>query len=74
MEEQVVFLSYGAPVFDVTDYSGWRSKMKYYLKKFGFWEIVMNLPIFSNKKTKLVALKESEKDNTSYLKFIMDGL
>ena len=30
------------PVLDVTDYFGWRSKMKAYLKKFGVWEIVVN--------------------------------
>ena len=61
-------------VLDVTDYFGWRSKMKAYLKKFGVWEIVINPPIPSNKKSKSVAHKEEKKDNTTTLKFLMDGL
>ena len=62
------------PVLDVTDYFGWRSKMKAYLKKFGVWEIVVNPPAQSNKKTKSAAQKDSMKVNTIALKFLMDGL
>ena len=61
-------------VLDMTDYFSWRSKMKAYLKKFGVWEIVINPPAPSNKKGKLVAHKELKKDNTTALKFLMDGL
>ena len=45
------------PVFDVTDYFGWRSKMKSYLKNFSVWEIVINPLVASNKKTKSAAQK-----------------
>ena len=61
-------------VLDVTDYFGWRSKMKAYLKKFGVWEIVINPPTPSNKKGKAVAQKEAKKDNATALKFLMGGL
>ena len=62
------------PRFDVKDYFGWRSKMKAYLKKFGVWEIVINPPNLSNKKDKAAAQKDAKKDNTTALKFLMDGL
>ena len=48
--------------------------MKDYLKKFGIWEIVINPPTPSNKKGKSAAQKEAKKDNTTSLKFLMDGL
>ena len=48
--------------------------MKAYLKKFGFWEIVINPPTPSNKNGTSVAQKEAKKDNTTALKFLMDGL
>ena len=57
-------------VLDVTEFFGWRSKMKAYLKKFSVWEIVVNPPVQPNKKTKTAA----EKDNKISLKFLMDGL
>ena len=44
--------------------------MKFYLKKFGVWEIVVNPPNHPNKKTKTIA----EKYNQISLKFFMDGL
>ena len=62
------------PILDVTNYFGWRSNMKAYLKKFGVWEIVVNPPAQSNKKTKLASQKDAKKDNTIALKFLMDGL
>ena len=49
-------------------------KKKAYLKKFGVWEIVINPPAPSNKKGKSAAQKEAKKDNTTTLKFLMDGL
>ena len=48
--------------------------MKAYLKNFGIWEIVINPPAPSNKKGKSTAQKEEKKDNTTALKFLMDGL
>ena len=60
-------------VLDVTDYFNWRSKMKEYLKKFGIWDIFINPHAPSNKKGKLAAQKKAKKDNTTSLKFLMDG-
>ena len=47
--------------------------MKVYLKKFGVWEIVINPPNLSNK-DKATTQKNAKKDNTTTLKFLMDGL
>ena len=44
------------------------------MKKFCVWEIVVNPPAQSNKKTKSAAQKDAKKDNTIALKFLMDGL
>ena len=48
--------------------------MKAYLKKFGVWEIMVNPPAQSNKKTKSATQKNAKKDNAIALKFLMDGL
>ena len=48
--------------------------MKVYLKKFGVWEIVINPPNLSNNKDKAAAHKDAKNDNTTTLKFLMDGL
>ena len=48
--------------------------MKAYLKKFGIWEIVINPLTPSNKKGKSAVQKEANKDNTTALNFLMDGL
>ena len=74
MEAKAESSSNDVPVFNETDYFGWRSKMKVDLKKFGVWEIVINPPIPTNKKAKSVAQKEAKKDNIIALKFLMDGL
>ena len=73
MDPQEEFIN-DVPRFDVKDYFGWRSKMKAYLKKFGVWKIVINPPNLSNKKGKAAAQKDAKKDNTTALKFLMDGL
>ena len=62
------------PILDMTDYFGWRRNMKYYLKKFGVWDIVINPPIPSRKKTNTVAQNDANKDNTISLKFVFDEL
>ena len=74
MEEKKESSSNDEPVLDMTNYFNWRIKMKAYLKKFGIWEIVINLPAPSNKKGKLATQKEAKKDNTTSLKFLMDGI
>ena len=74
MEENEESSSNDVPILDMTDYFSWRSKMKAYLKKFGVWEIFINPPAPSNKKGKSAAQKEVKKDNTTTLKFLMDGL
>ena len=48
--------------------------MKAYLKKFDVWEIVINPPAASNKKGKSTTQMEAKKDNTTALKFLMDGI
>ena len=74
MEEKVESSSNDVPVLDVTNYVDWRRKMKEYLKKFGVCDIVVNPTTPSNKKGKSAAQKEAKKDNTTALKFLMDGL
>ena len=74
MEGQEEVTNNDIPFFDMEDYLGWRNKMKNCLNKFGVWEIVVNPPVQSNKKTKLVAQKDVEKDNNISLKFLMDGI
>ena len=61
-------------VLDVIDYFDWRSKMNTYLKKYRIWEIVINSPAPSKNKGKLAAQKEAKKENTTALKFLIDGL
>ena len=74
MEEKKESSSNDVPILDIIDYFIWRSKMKSYLKKFGIWEIVINPLVPSNKKGKSVAQKEEKMDDTTTLKFLMDGL
>ena len=74
MERQAEFTNNDVPVFDMLDYFGWRSKMKACLKKFGIWKIVVNPPTQSNKTVNSAAQKDTKKDNTISLKFLMDGL
>ena len=74
MEEKKESSSNDVPILHITYYFSWRSKMKAYLKKFGVWEIVINPPAPSNKKGKSAAQKEAKKDNTTALKFLLDGL
>ena len=74
MEEKKESSSNDVPILDITDYFSWRRKMKAYLKKLGIWEIVINPLAPSNKKGKSATQKEVKKDNTTTLKFLMDGL
>ena len=60
MEAKEESSSNDMPIFDMTDYFSWRSKMKAYLKKFGVWEIVINPPSPSNKRGKVAAQKEGQ--------------
>ena len=48
--------------------------MKAYLKKYGVWEIVINVVAPSNKKSKVANQKEAKKNNTTALKFLLVGL
>ena len=74
MEEKKESSSNDVPILDITDYFSWGNKMKAYLKKFDIWEIVINPLAPSNKKGKSAAEKEVKKENTTALKFLMDGL
>jgi hypothetical protein len=73
-EENVCIPFDSVSVFDETDYFGWRAKMKAYLKKYGVWEIVINIAIPTNKKSKAANQKEDNKNNAIALKFVLDGL
>ena len=70
MKWSTKLINHEVPVLEKSDYFGWRSKMKDYLKKFGVWEIVVNPPNQPNKKTKTTV----ETYNKIALKFLMDGL
>ena len=48
--------------------------MKAYLKKYGVREIVINVVAPSNKKSEAANQKEAKKNNTTALKFLLDGL
>ena len=48
--------------------------MKAYLKKYGVWEIVINVAAPTNKKSKAANQKEANKNNAIALKFLLDGL
>ena len=74
MEEKVCISVDVVPVFDKHDYFGWRPKMKAFLKKYGVWEIVINVAAPSNKKSKVANHKEAKKNNSTSLKFVLDGL
>ena len=73
MEAKEEASSNDVPVLDMTDSFSWRSKMKAYLNKFGIQEIVIN-PLTLSNKDKLATQKEEKKDNTTTLKFLIDGL
>ena len=62
------------PLFDETDYFAWRAKMKDFLKRFGVWEIVINAHVPSKKQSKAAAKKEAQRNDSTTLKFILDGL
>ena len=73
-EEKVCIPVDTISVFDKVDYFVWRARMKAYLKKYGVWEIVINVAASTNKKSKVANQKEAKKNNTTTLKFLLDGL
>ena len=73
-EEKVCISIDVVPIFDKHDYFGWRAKMKTFLKKYGVWEIVINVANPSKKKSKTENQKEAQKNNATALKFLLDGL
>ena len=70
MEGSTKLIDHEVPILEKSDYFGWMSKMKGYLKQFGVWEIVVNPPNHPSKKTKATV----EKDNKIALKFLTNGL
>ena len=74
VEEKVFIPVDTVPVFDKHDYFGWRARMKAYLKKYGVSEIVINVVVPNNKKSKAANQKEAKKNNATALKFLLDGL
>ena len=74
MAEKVESLRNEVPLFDETDYFAWRAKMKEFLKRFGVWEIVINAHVPSKNQSKAAAKREVKKNDSTTLKFILDGL
>ena len=70
MEGSAKLIDHEVPILEKSDYFGWRSKIKSYLKQFSVWEIVVKPPNQTNKNTKA----EVEKDNKVALNFLMDGI
>ena len=62
------------PVFDETDYFAWRAKMKEFLKKIGVCDTVINAHVPSKNQSKAASKKEVKKNDSTTLKFILDGL
>ena len=74
MVETTESLGNEIPLFDETYYFAWRAKMKEFLKRFGVWEIVINAHVPSKNQSKVVAKREVKKNDSTTLKFILDGL
>ena len=70
MEGSAKLINHEVPDLEKSDYFGWRSKMKSYLKQFIVWEIVVNPPKGPSKKTKEIVWKE----NKIALKVLINGL
>jgi hypothetical protein len=64
------------PLFDETDYSAWRIKMKGYLKEkgAGVWNTVVGGSVPSKNQSKFAAQKEEKKNNAVAFKTIFNGL
>ena len=62
------------PLFDETNYFAWRAKMKEFLKRFGVWETVINAHVPSKNQSKVAIKREAKKNDSTALKFILDGL
>jgi hypothetical protein len=62
------------PLFDEIDYFAWRAKMKEFLKIFGVWETMINAHVPSKNQSKAVVKREAKKNDSTALKFILDGL
>ena len=48
--------------------------MKEFMKRFGVWKIVINAYVPSKKQSNSTTQKEARKNNSTALKFILDGL
>ena len=70
MEGSTNIIDHEVPFLEKSNYFGWGSKMKSYLKQFRVWEIVVNPPNQISKKTKATV----EKENKVTLKLFMDRL
>jgi hypothetical protein len=77
MGGQVALFTNEAPLFDGTDYSSWRERMKIYLKSRGFdvWDSVVCKPWYlTTSKKKSKNAKEAKRNNSMTLKEIHNGL
>ena len=74
MDEKAESSGNEVPLFDEIDYFTWRAKMKEFLKRFGVWEIVINAHVPSKNQSKATTKREVKKNDSTTLKFILDGL
>ena len=74
MAEKAESLRNEVPLFDEIDYFTWREKMEEFLKIFCVWEIVINAHVPSKKQSKAATKRVAQKNDSTTLKFILDGL
>jgi hypothetical protein len=77
MGGQVALSTNEAPLFDGTNYSSWRERMKRYLKSrgSGVWDSVVCKPWYlTTSKNKSKTAKEAKRNNSMALKAIQNGL
>jgi len=66
-----------SPLFDGTNYSSWRERMKIYLKSRGsrVWDSVVSKPWYlTTSTTKSKTSKEAKRNNSMALKSIQNGM
>jgi hypothetical protein len=76
MDEQMTLSTNEAHLFDGTNYSSWRERMKIYLKSrgSGVWDSVVSKPwCLTTSKNKSKTAKEAKRNNPMALKEIQNG-
>jgi hypothetical protein len=77
MDEHITLYTNEAPLFDGTNYSSWRERMKIYMNSRGsrVWDSVVSKHWYSTTSTnKSKTTKEANRNNSMALKAIQNGL